>query len=333
MPATWKPLAGFSVLVPHPPRAIACLYFCMLAAVSWFAPALTDAQAKPATGAEFQDLASALTIERGRTCLDSGDLVEHVTSWLGTERVVSPLQIEVQGSPYFARTVWFRIRRGRETLAERRFDPAPARCADLHAAVGLAIALALKASLLDDFLHARSLGDAHHTRFAVQGIVGIAVIPDADFGLSLSLQHWFSERFAARLTALGLHAPFGNFQDDQGRFRTWLGAGRLDLCSRIADLSGLDISACVGVAAGALYATGEAFPMSREALVPYVSIANTIELDINLSDRWSLTTEIDVLVPLRRTTFAVRDEENTVLATHHLAAAGALIAIGPAYHF
>lgn len=319
--------------MPRLIRAMACFCCCMLAALSWFAPAHISAQAAPSTAPAFQSLAAAVTIDRGRTCLDSGELVEHVSSWLGSDRIADSLEIEVHGSPHFARTVWFRIQRAGETLAERRFEPAPARCADLHAAVGLAIALALKASLLDSFIGARTIGTSDSSRLAAQAVIGIAVIPDADFGISISLQHWITERFAARLSTIGLHAPFGNFQQDQGRFKTWLGIGRLDLCSRLTDLTSVAISACVGLAAGALYATGEAFPITRQTLVPYLSIANTVELDIKLSEHWTLTTEIDVLVPLRRTTFVVRDEDDSVLATHNLAAAGALIAIGPAYHF
>jgi hypothetical protein len=73
--------------------------------------------------------------------------------------------------------------------------------------------------------------------------------------------------------------------------------------------------------------------MSRHALIPYVAVANAVEADIALSERWSLTVAIDVLVPLRRTSFVVRDQANTVLAAHDLASAGALLAIGPAYHF
>jgi hypothetical protein len=300
----------------------------MLGALSWFAPSPRAAQAP-----ELQSLAAAVTIDRGLTCLDSEELVEHVSSWLGSDRIAEGLEIEVHGSPYFARTVWFRIERAGETLAERRFEPAPARCADLHAAVGLAIALALRASLLDSFIGAQTIGTRDSSRLAAQAVIGVAVIPDADFGISISLQHWLTERFAARLTAIGLHAPFGNFQQEQGRFKTWLAIGRVDLCSRLTHLTALDISACVGLAGGALYATGEAFPITRQALIPYFSIANTIEVDIKLSEHWTLTTEVDVLVPLRRTTFVVRDEEDTVLATHNLAAAGALIAIGPALHF
>lgn len=73
--------------------------------------------------------------------------------------------------------------------------------------------------------------------------------------------------------------------------------------------------------------------MSRHALIAYVALANALELDLELSARWSLTLAIDVLVPLRSTTFVVRDQAGTVIATHDLAGAGALIAVGPAYRF
>jgi hypothetical protein len=73
--------------------------------------------------------------------------------------------------------------------------------------------------------------------------------------------------------------------------------------------------------------------MSRHALIPYVAVANAVELDRELSAGWSLTLAIDVLVPLRRTRFDVRDQSGTVIAAHDLAAAGAWIAVGPAYLF
>jgi hypothetical protein len=319
-----------------------CLRLTLLAAVSWFAPTPVAAQAQPrsaadvqSTGAasEFQNLAAAVILDRGVTCLDSAELVEHVASWLGSDSVSAQLQIEVHGSPYFARNLWFRIRRGSTVIAERRFEPAPARCADLHAAMGLAIALALKASLLDSLIGKRTDTLAHRFRFAAQALGGVAVIPGLDFGVDLSLQYAVTQRFAARLTAIGLFGAFGDFAQDQGRFKTWLTVGRFDICSLLADFDSLNISACLGVAAGGLYASGEAFPMSRSMLISYIAVANALELDIELSRHWTLSLAVDVLVPLRRTSFVVRDEEGRILADNDLAAAGVLIAFGPAYHF
>lgn len=308
----------------------------MLVAVTWCAPRVVQAQRAAAAAAESQPLAAAMTVDPGVTCLDSEELVEHVTSWLGTDRVSAPLAIEVHGSPLFARTVWFRIRRKDVTLAERRFEPAPARCDSLHAAVGLAIALALKASLLESLIGARTsrpAGVSRPFRVGVEALGGVAVVPGADLGVALSLQRSLLERVSARLSVLGLLGPYGDFQRDQGRFRTWLGIGRLDLCSRLVELDGAGVSACAGIAAGALYATGEAIPMSRHALIAYVAVANALELELELGGRWSLTVAVDVLVPLRRTSFVVRDQTGTVIAAHDLSTAGALIAVGPTYHF
>jgi hypothetical protein len=331
-----NPWQVFGFLVPHPIRASAGLPFCMLAAVSWFAALSLEVQAQPAPSSGLQSLAAAVTIDPGVTCLDSAELVEHIAGWLGTQRVSAPVAIEVYGSPHFARTVWFRIRRANATLAERRFEPAPARCADLHAAVGLAIALALKASLLDSLVGSRHDGElaaSRPFRVVAQALGGLAVVPGVDLGFDLSLQRSIAERFAARLAVLALLGPFGGFQDDRGRFQTWLTVGRVDLCSRLAELPGLRLSVCAGIAAGGLYATGEAFPRSRYALVAYVAVANALELDVSLGARWSLALAIDVLVPLRRTRFVVRDEAGTVLAARDLASAGALLAVGPAYRF
>ena len=308
----------------------------MLAAVSWCAPRAVEAQVHAPPAPELQNLGAAMTLDRGVTCLDSEELVEHVSTWLGTDRVATPLAIEVHGSPYFARTVWFRIRRGDATVAERRFEPAPARCDALHAAVGLAIALALKASLLDSLIGERMFGDGDASfplRIGARALGGVSVVPGVDFGIGLGLQYSIAERLAARLSVLALLGPYGDFRTDQGRFKTWLATGRLDVCPRLVDIDGLAVSACIGIAAGGLYANGEAFPMSRHALVPYVAVANALEFDLELGTRWSLTIAIDVLVPLRRTSLVVRDQTGTVTATHDLAGAGGLIAIGPAYRF
>lgn len=315
-------------------RATATLRLCIVAALSWFAPGQVSAQPNATQAPEFQNLAASMTVDRGITCLDSEELADHIATWLGTDQVSKGLTLDIHGSPHFARTVWFRIRRGDDTIAERRFEPAPARCDALHAAVGLAIALALKASLLDSLIGEQTQRDTSHTfRILVQALGGIAVVPGLDVGVALNLQHAFSERFAARLSFAGLLGPQGDFQHDQGRFKTWLTYGRFDLCSRLANLNSLQISACAGIAAGALYATGDAFPISRHALIEYIAVANALELDITLTTHWTLTTAIEVLIPIRRTTFVVRDQTDTITATHDLASAGALIAIGPAYHF
>src|SRR6185295_1861150 len=89
----------------------------------------------------------AVEVDPGRTCLDEERLEGHVRAWLGSSRVDSGVHVVVQGD------------RDRENVAEfkvvhdgkarvRRFDPMPAGCEETHAAVALAIALAIDTSLL-----------------------------------------------------------------------------------------------------------------------------------------------------------------------------------------
>jgi hypothetical protein len=110
-------------------------------------------------------------------------------------------------------------------LAERHFEPAPARCDDLHAAVGLAIAMALKASLLDTMLGAPSSAAELATeqpawRFGVDALAGLAVMPGSNFGADLYIQRALSRSLAMRVSALGLWGPFGSFPHEAGGFDT-----------------------------------------------------------------------------------------------------------------
>ena len=323
------------MLVPSPIRGFPGLWLSVLAAVSCIAPG-ARAQGQAQVALPTQPLAAALAMDKGATCLDSEELVEQISGWLGTDRVPVQLVIEVQGSPYFARTVWFRIRRTGELLAQRRFDPAPARCEALHAAVGLAIALALKASPLDSATPAGSASGAatgDTLGLSGQALGGVAVVPGANFGIGLGLRYPIATRLEVRLSALALVGPDGGFQGDRGRFGSWLALGRLDGCIPFAPLRSVGLAACVGVAAGGLSATGEAFPMSRQGLTGYVAVAGALELDLELGSNWSLATGVHLFVPLRATRFVVRDQAGAVTAARDLAPVSALIAVGPAYRF
>jgi hypothetical protein len=300
----------------------------------WFALATARAQAPATPATKPQQLADAVKVEPGATCLDAERLIEHISGWLGGSELAQPLSIQVHGSPHFSRVVWFRIERANTTLAERRFEPAPARCEDLHAAVALAVALAVRASLLDVVIGAPvSTDQARGWQFGVEALAGFAVMPGAVFGADLRLQRALSRSVAARATLLGLVGPFGDFSHESGGFVSWLFAGRLDLCATLLGSHRARFDLCVGAAAGGLYAVGSAFPESRSALTPYIAVANALELNFELAPRWSLTAALDVFVPLKRTTFVVRDEAGNVVNSHDLAAAGALLSVGPAYQF
>src|ERR1700745_3220784 len=94
-----------------------------------------------------RSLQEAIRLRRGVTCIDENALREQVRSWLDADSVKGDLRVQVDGSDSNERAVSFRIWRDNRLIAERRFAPGPSQCAEMHAVVGLAIALALKVSL------------------------------------------------------------------------------------------------------------------------------------------------------------------------------------------
>lgn len=85
-------------------------------------------------------------MDPGDTCLDPQTLAGTVSSWLGEEQVDGRVQVQVWGS---RGVVGFRLLQAHAVVAERTFDPAPEACPDLHAVVGLAIAMAIDANVLE----------------------------------------------------------------------------------------------------------------------------------------------------------------------------------------
>src|SRR5687768_6813652 len=86
-------------------------------------------------------LADALVVRAGATCLERDRLVAQIRTWFDRDRIDARLVVEVVGDEDDPLKLAFSIRRAERIIAVRRFEPAPDRCADLHAVVGLAIAL------------------------------------------------------------------------------------------------------------------------------------------------------------------------------------------------
>ena len=90
-------------------------------------------------------LAEAITVPADDACLARG-LSEPVSTWLGRAQVRGDLAVEVTADEM---SVGFVLRRSGEIRVERTLSPAPADCADRRAALGLAIAMALDAAVLE----------------------------------------------------------------------------------------------------------------------------------------------------------------------------------------
>jgi hypothetical protein len=87
--------------------------------------------------------AEALTVEAGASCLDAETLAVHLEQWRGETPIPSGTRVFVHGDDTLATVVHFDVHVGDALAAERRFAEAPKDCADLHAIVSIAIAIAL----------------------------------------------------------------------------------------------------------------------------------------------------------------------------------------------
>src|SRR5258708_5718318 len=208
----------------------------------------------------------AIDLRAGATCLDGDTLAEHVRTWLGTDTVERELAVEVRGSSDSPRMLEFRTRRGGEVRAYRRFGPGPERCDDLQAAVGLAIAMAIRASLVDELSGSVASGRAREAApgrrqpwtIAVDAVASLDVLPGPAFGFGVRVERTLTEPFDLRIGLLGLGAPGETFDTTSGHFDVELLAFRLDLGADFDLSHRLRCRPSMGFAAGGLAAQGHA---------------------------------------------------------------------------
>lgn len=109
----------------------------------WLAFVGVAAAAEPSS--VLRSLREIITLPADDPCLAQG-IDESVAAHLGRSEVDAELSIKVTTS---GDTVSFQMRRGGEVRAEKNDWPLPSRCADRRAALGLAVAIAIDAAVLE----------------------------------------------------------------------------------------------------------------------------------------------------------------------------------------
>lgn len=274
-------------------------------------------------------LAEALVVRPGATCLETERLVGQIRTWFDHERIDARLVVEVVGDADDARKLAFTIRRGEQVIAVRRFEPAPERCADLHAVVGLAIALAIDATLLESVAGERPplrppdpppRRDDETTepkpeptpprprkrprRWKLMAEAAaefsIGTPPDVGGGGRLALRA--SWRNILDLQIGGLFASSGRERIGEGRALLTAVGGRFDICAG-PPWTRLRPRGCVGVLAGAGFAAGQGFDDDQTARVPWVAIPVGVDLEVPLSPRVAFLMGVEGLPAIARPTF------------------------------
>jgi hypothetical protein len=286
-------------------------------------------------------LTDAIDVHPGATCVELGPLAQDVETWLGADTVDADVWVRVEGSTDDPRTVSFEMGRGDRVLARRRFAPGPERCEHLEAALGLAIALAIRVSLLDEIVGprqepppARPPVEARRPwAVGVVPAVSLGVLPGAALGAGVSAERYLPPNFALRLGALGLATRDRTFATGPGAFDAEILALRLDACVRFEFVPRLSGVGCAGILAGELLAQGHDFASSRSASSAWVAAASAFGLALGLSDRWSLSAEASLVAPLAHTQVEVLSAAGTVAETRDLSSAGVTLTLGPLYRF
>jgi hypothetical protein len=293
-------------------------------------------------------LHDAITVDPGATCLDAATLLEQVQSWIGADTVDADVDVEVRGSPDHPRVVTFRTLRGGRVAAVRIFDPGPARCEQLHAVLGLAIAMALKASLIEEIAQSAAPTSVAAVSIerpatpidalppwaaAVQPVLAVGVLPDPAFGLGVRAERRIVHALRARLGVLGVLAPGETFGGAPGRFTTWLLAPRLDLCASLEVISHVQAHGCLGMSGGSLHAQGFDYPRPQSTFIRWLAVANELGVTAELSRHWAVEVDATLILPVARNSIVVRDYSGNVLLQRDLAPAGWFFGAGPLFRF
>ncbi len=302
-------------------------------------PAIPAPEVEPDT----VPLGDAIVLRAGATCLARERLTAQVRSWIDLERIDARLVVEVVGDPTQPRRLAFSLRRGDDVIAVRRFYPAPARCADLHSVVGLAIALAIDATLLENLQRepdpepppdlevdppieppkrdpppvvapsTEPRPKAPRPRAwalwsEITGVLSIGAPPGLGGGARFGLYGRWRETvdLGAGMVAQSSGAePIGT-----GMALFSVAAGRVDVCAG-PRLGRVRLRGCTGLIAGAALAAGQGFSIDATIRVPWVAVPIGARLETRVAERFSVVFGAEGQVATVRPTFDATDPGGT----------------------
>lgn len=284
------------------------------------------ALAATARASDAELIRSRLRVEPGATCLTAEQLVAEIEPLLDDPRIPDGLTFVVEGSAIDPRTARLRIVRQGKTLAERAFDPGPELCSNLHAAVGLAIALAIHAVQEDERTATRAWS------VAAAGLWTYRLLPQVAPGAELLARRGFGEHALVRA---GFSAAFA-FDEPlhaTGTFDATLLLVRADGCGRARLSEGLRADGCAGLIGGALLASGDDVARPTRSAVPWIAATAAASLELALAARWALTLGISAHFLLHRVEIGLASASGAPSERRALDRFSLALGVGPVYYF
>jgi hypothetical protein len=308
--------------------------------------------------AESWPLGEAIEVGESR-CMTRDELVASISTWLGRDSIDRRIHIVVEeledGRTRFV------VRREGAPIAERRFRPTEIACADLRAAVGLAIALAIDATVLNAIVEpapapAPAAEPPEHAPRPVrpatpppalppsapepparpsleaeaQLMVLFGVLPAPTWGGSIGASLPIGSSFALR--AAGFATASADVTVGTGSAEVAMAAGLLEACLERA-LGRASMLACTGAGAGRWSARGESFYFNRSTALPWAAMTAGLALRIPLADGVLLSTHLDGYVPFMRPELLAHDVTGAVVATTEAPPAGMTASLGLTVQF
>ncbi|MFT3921814.1 MAG: hypothetical protein QM778_04705 [Myxococcales bacterium] len=303
--------------------------FCGIAVVTlaWLPHA--RAQEAPPGAPSRSAWARALAVEPGASCLVHAQLVDHVATWLGARSPGAELHVVVRGDAERPQRVSVLMQRG-ERSYRRDFESTPERCADRHAVIGLAVAMAIDAEL------ATGLGDAPEHRVSpvrrnleLQVGLGYGVLPTLSVGPQVGTVFGLSSWLSVRMDALAQFWPRNSLTDSHGTFDAMLFAGSLQLLAGGSAGTKAHLSLGGGLAVGAVHARGRGYAPSRTATAPWLALRVGLRAELRSALPWVL--EVSAIAPVISHAFeAGAGAERRREAESPL---GVLVHTGPSFSF
>ena len=284
------------------------------------------AQTAEAPAVPDQLVAHALSVYPGPTCLEEDRLESRLVRWLERERIDSDIRIQVQGGPGqsdFKFTLW----RADAEPTVRELPAVPGDCGDQHAAVALAIALAIDASLLGPLTAPEQTTvvapvamlpmpqqQPHSPRLSLSmgGGVGVGfvtdVAPGAFAALHAEVLRSLEVRLAGRWTGLfGAQWPGLNVKYDVGLTTAGLG-----MCPVVRPLSFLVATLCGEFLGGVFRTRAEGLHNASIENLPYWAVGAGLDFRVFASDRIGFRISIDLVLPLISRRLAIDDPTGKV---------------------
>lgn len=275
-------------------------------------------------------LREGLTVDAGASCLDATRLVEHIAMWLGRDRIASSIRIQASGDATDPLKITFQLTDGAR-VAHRVFESSPEVCGDMHAVVGLAIALAIDAELLSEVVanDAEATTPQRHLA-SVQLSIGYEALPELSLGMTLGgevgVASWLSVRLDG-LSQWSQNDTVGGSAGNRARFDSLLVASALGLCAGGQVEQGVRLSLCLGAGAGVVYAAGRNLSPNRSDISPWLATLGGVRIEAWLGLPWVL--DLTVVTPIVAPRFEVGPVDAPAAARHSSSGAF-LLSFGPA---